>query len=297
MLKTNLSKVFSYKEVKKSHFVIQYNSSLSYDDSLTKVSHEEEQEIVLNFSILNDYYGCPYRFKMSFFYGFIEPLVPQMGYGRSLHNIVMNIHRIYEEHKKIEQDELSRIIEDSFYLPYAPEVIKKNMYAKAEKATNIYVKENSDSFDKIIFAEKDIEIDLGNNIRVNGRMDLVKRLDTAGETTHIVDFKTADRETYLNVSEEQLKIYALGYQKLSGETADFIEFHNLDENDIDRKELSNHDLDKTEEKLVQAANEIRKNALVKNCSVENCSTCYMAHLCLSKTDKKKYKVKPRKRIA
>jgi len=171
------------------------------------------------------------------------------------------------------------------------------MYKRAVSAANIYFNENSDSFNKIIFAEKEIEIDLGNNIRVTGRMDLVKRLDTEGETIHIVDFKTAERETYLDVSDEQLKIYALGYQKLSGETADFMEFHNLEENDIDRKQLSNDALNETEEKIVHAANEIRNNNLQKKCSVKNCSECYMAHLCLSRADKKKYNVKPRKKLA
>ena len=44
-------------------------------------------------------------------------------------------------------------------------------------------------------AEADIELDMGDGIKVNGRIDLVKRREISGEEkTYIVDFKTASRE-------------------------------------------------------------------------------------------------------
>lgn len=279
-------------ESKKSPFVLQYSPSLNYAARTCSItSNEEEQEIILNFSVLNDYYHCPYRFKMTYFYGFVQPLNPRLGYGRSLHDIVMKIHRTYEDTGDINKADIGQMIEDNFYLPYSDTLIHENLKKKAVKSINLYFDESRNDFDKIIFSEKEIEIDLGNGIRVNGRMDLVKRLDLDKERTFIVDFKTAEREKYIEVSEEQLKIYALGYQKLSGENADYIEFYNLESNERDPKLLSNKDIAETEKNIIQAANNIRSDTLHKKCSETSCKTCYMNHLCLHSEKKKEYGIK------
>lgn len=279
-------------ESKKSPYMLQYSQTLNYAKrECAIVSNDEEQEIILNFSVLNDYYHCPYRFKMTYFYGFVQPLNPRLGYGRSLHDIVMKIHRTYCDTGSVEKGDLSQMIEDNFFLPYSDKLIHENLKKKAIKSINQYFDESANDFDKILFSEKDIEIDLGNGIRVNGRMDLVKRLDLDKERTFIVDFKTAEREQYIEVSEEQLKIYALGYKKLSGENADYIEFYNLESNERDPKLLQKDDMTATERNIVNAANNIRSDRLDKKCDAKKCSTCYMNHLCLTVEKKMEYGIK------
>lgn len=49
------------------------------------------------------------------------------------------------------------------------------MYESVTKALNHYVDQNRQEFDNIQMAETDIEIDMGDRIKVNGRIDLVKR--------------------------------------------------------------------------------------------------------------------------
>ena len=61
-------------------------------------------------------------------------------------------------------------------------------------------------------AETEIEIDMGDGIRVNGRIDLVKQVVQDGlEKTAIIDFKTANKQVKEEINTKQLKIYALGY--------------------------------------------------------------------------------------
>lgn len=83
-------------------------------------------------------------------------------------------------------------------------------------------------------AETDIEIDMGDGIKVNGRIDLVKRKNVDGvDKTYIVDFKTANKEVQESINKEQLKIYALGYEELTGTKADYMEVYHLDsENNV-----------------------------------------------------------------
>ena len=171
------------------------------------------------------------------------------------------------------------MIEDNFYMPFASEKITDDMKSKAIKSIDEYYKINYSDFEKIQFSEKNIELDLGNNIRVNGRIDPVKWLDKETLNNIIVDFKTANRPLDQEVSEEQLKIYALGFKALTGEDAQFIEFYNLDKNQQDRKRLINEDLEKTADKIREAANNIRSNKMVKQCEPTKCDNCYIKYLC------------------
>ncbi len=286
-------------EAKKSPFVEKFGAAVDFTKKPPlSEAVGEAPAIVLNFSVLQDFYACPYRFKMSFFYGFLQPVLPQMGYGRSLHDIVMAIHRQFEATGKVTKEDIPAMIDDNFYLPYATGQMADDMKAKGTKAIIDYFKENHENFDKIEFSEKEIEIDLGQNIRVTGRIDLVRRLDNYDEpTTYIVDFKTVDPAVYQGVGEEQLKIYALGYNALTGRNADYIEFYNLEENDRQSRQLQNDDLENAKTRIVQAANEIRANQLQKNCSQKTCATCYMAHLCLNKKKRDEFGVEPRKKPA
>ncbi|MCB1318018.1 MAG: ATP-dependent helicase, partial [Leptospiraceae bacterium] len=50
-------------------------------------------KIFLNFSVLRDFFECPYRFKLISMYGFESPLNVRVGYGRSIHSVLMELHR------------------------------------------------------------------------------------------------------------------------------------------------------------------------------------------------------------
>ena len=67
-----------------------------------------------------------------------------------------------------------------------------------------------------------IEIDLGDNVTVNGRIDMVKQVNTDGQKeTVIVDFKTANKRVLEEIKTEQLKIYALGYPATDRQNSGF----------------------------------------------------------------------------
>ena len=77
-------------------------------------------------------------------------------------------------------------------------------------------------------------------ITVDGRIDLITSLDT-GETS-IVDFKSTERAQTEDIARDQLHIYAVGYQELTGRRADVLEVLNLDEKGKNQRELVNDSL-------------------------------------------------------
>lgn len=57
-------------EAKDSSYLVKYDGVIPYRvDNIPSIKYESIP-ISLNFSLLEDYFDCPYRFKLSMFYGF-----------------------------------------------------------------------------------------------------------------------------------------------------------------------------------------------------------------------------------
>lgn len=270
-----------------TEYLYQYSPQTDYQRPLFSSEGSATNEIDLNFSILEDYYHCPYLFKLSFFYGFCMPIGIRMGYGRALHNMVMDVHKRYLDGSLV-PEELQSIVDLHFHLPYATSPVETKARASASESMDTYYKKNEEQFPNIEYVEKDIEIDFGNGVRVNGRIDLVKSKQEGQVRTGIIDFKTALPENKRPKTEEQLKIYAIGYEKLTGGIPDYLEIYDLGVNKTDHRQLLHRaDLEATKNLILEAADNIRGNNLPKKCATHKCSTCLMRSICLTKKEKAK----------
>ncbi|MBN1459388.1 MAG: ATP-dependent helicase, partial [Armatimonadetes bacterium] len=183
--------------------------------------------VVFSFSDLKYFFECPYQFKLRILYGFNAPIHEALGYGKSLHDALAEVHARAERGDIADASEVPRLVETHLHVPYAYPALRQELEQTAERVLRDYLNDNAALFDKIDFSEKQIEISLDDGVTVNGRIDLVRRIDT-GETT-IVDLKSTDRAQAEHVTEAQLHLYALGYQELTGRRPDFVEIYELDE--------------------------------------------------------------------
>ncbi len=278
-----------FQEAQDSPFMLPYNENIVYNKNHLPDLRKSSIPLTLNFSLLEDYFECPYRFKLSMLYGFQQPFSELMGYGNTLHGIVRNINLAAISGIPVTEDFIRQTFEQIFYLPYATPKQHQMMLESAKRAVSKYVKRNADTFSDILMAESEIEIDMGDNVTVNGRIDMVKEITVDGQKkTVIVDFKTANKRVLEEIRSEQLKIYALGYQKLTGKTADYMEIYHLDSENTARESVRENLTESVETEIRQAADSIRRNHLPKRCSKENCSKCRLSHLCLSRAEQKKY---------
>lgn len=278
-------------EAKYSPYMLSYDAEMEYTSNYLPKISDEPASINLNFSILQDFFECPYRFKLSIFYGFVQPIVTALGYGKAMHEIVQNIHKKYLAGEKLTKDDIHTIVNTSFFLPYANPKLEANMRAGADETAIRYFEKNEPDFKNITMAEADIELDMGDGVKVNGRIDLVKRREISGEEkTYIIDFKTKNRDVTECISTEQLKIYALGYLKLTGEKADYLEIYNLDNTESDKQRVTDGLLKDVSYEIREAATKIRANDLPRKCSSEKCQNCYLNYLCLSKQEKQDFKI-------
>ena len=289
--KTSRDKYISpfLEEARESSYMVRYDGNIQYDATNIPNVRNESMQIMLNFSLLEDYFDCPYRFKLTMFYGFAQPIVPALGYGNVLHEIVRNIHTAVINGEELTKDDVQRMIDESFYLPYATPKLEENMYKSVVRAINNYVDHNQAEMKNIYMAETEIEIDMGDGIKVNGRIDLIKKVNNDGkEQIAIVDFKTANKRVLESINKEQLKIYALGYQELTGDKADYMEIYQLDSENKAREPITDEVIIEVKKDITEAATNIRSNHLPRKCNKDNCSKCHLSYLCLSRTEKRQF---------
>ena len=270
-------------DVKASSYLKPYVPSVRYGTAHLPAIEDTVIPITLNFSILSNYFDCPYRFKISNMFGFVQPYSLEQGYGKMLHEIMMHIHRSWIDGEELSEEQIDHIAEDALYLPFAIKPQLDSALGDAKNCAKAYVEQNKADADKIIAAELDINIEMGEGVSVNGRIDLVRKVDlqTGNDQTAIVDLKSAGKDAEQCLNAEQLKIYAIGYEEATGEKADYLMIYNLDKPDGSGNKgesVKDLDLDRTKDLVIEAARCIRSSNLPKQES-DKCKTCYVKGLC------------------
>ncbi|MDR3568794.1 MAG: ATP-dependent DNA helicase [Syntrophobacteraceae bacterium] len=238
----------------------------------------EEAEVILTFSELKYFYECPYQFKLRFMYGFNPGFHEKIGFGKSLHDALAEAHRKALDGQYLKPADVPHLLDTHFHLPYAWRRLTDDMRRQAERALRRYLGENSAVMDKVEFAEQAIELRLAEGIVVHGRIDLIRRTDTS--EVSIIDFKSTERSREEEITREQLRIYALGYQHITGNRADLVEIYNLDRGAraTVRELVDDAMLQQTEKAIVAAGREIKSGDLRRK---KLCPGCDFQGICRS----------------
>ena len=233
--------------------------------------------VVLSFSDLKYYFECPYQFKLRILYGFNPPTYEGLGYGKSLHDALADVHGRAIQGKIVDESEAPSLIGTHLHLPYAYKTLRETLEKSATAIVAEYISKNKADFDKIEFSEKGIELHLGDGVSVVGRIDLVRRKDT-NEVT-VVDMKTAERSQAEEVTEVQLHIYALGYQELTGKRADYVEIYELEGQKRKPRSVDDDFIEAVKKNVKDAASGLRAGTLPAKPSEKACNACDFKMLC------------------
>ena len=187
----------------------------------------ETPQVTLSFSELKYLFECSYQFKLRFLYGFNAPIHEALGYGKGLHDALSEIHKRALEGDIVTKASAAALIDRHLNAPFAYPALREQLRNAGIKAIERYFDTHGKEIANTEFSEKQIQVHVAPGITVDGRIDLIRRLDT-GEVA-IVDFKSTDRAQAEDVTRDQLHVYAVGYQELTGKSADLIEVLNLDE--------------------------------------------------------------------
>jgi DNA helicase-2/ATP-dependent DNA helicase PcrA len=245
---------------------------------LTPKPRVAEMPLPLTFSQLRYFFQCPYDFKLRFLYGFDSPINRALGFGKSLHDALCEIHGESIQGNIPTVSDVPRLVSEHLHLPFANTEVRENLRKSAEKALRLYLKKQGEHLNRLEHAEKTITLALADGIVVSGRIDLIRRTDT--NEIAIVDFKSGENTQPHEMTLLQLRIYAAGYNKATGKDANVIEIHNLEVGHIHREKVENSTIDQTLDRVVYAGKKIRESDLPKKDRwCEECDSCDMAGIC------------------
>lgn len=233
--------------------------------------------VVFSFSDLKYFFECPYQFKLRVLYGFNAPLHEALGYGKSLHDALAEVHMRATHGDIVDPSEVNRLVETHLHVPFAYPALRQTLEASAEKVIREYMAANAVEFKNIEFSEKQIEINLEDGISIVGRIDLVRRKDT--DETTIVDLKSSDRAQAEDVTESQLHTYALGYRELTGRDADYVEIYELDEGKRKPRSVDDDFIEDVKAKTRGAADALRNGSLPMAPGAAKCAKCDYCGMC------------------
>ena len=249
-------------------------------DRLPPQPLQETPRVALSFSELKYLFECSYQFKLRFLYGFNAPIHEALGYGKSLHDVLSEIHKRALEGDVVTRDLAAELVDRHLNTPFAYPDLKEQLRTAGIKAIERYFDTHGKEIANTEFSEKPIQVHVAPGITVDGRIDLIRRLDT-GEVA-IVDFKSTEHAQAEDVTRDQLHVYALGYLELTGKSADLIEVLNLDEKGKTTREPVNEPLlTAVRDKIRDAGEALRTNHLPRLPKWEKsaCGSCDLVGIC------------------
>ncbi|RUW61853.1 ATP-dependent DNA helicase [Mesorhizobium sp. M7A.F.Ca.US.008.03.1.1] len=235
----------------------------------------------LTFSDMRYFFECPYQFKMRTLYGFNAPLAEALGYGKSLHDALAELHARAIAGETFNPSDADALVDRHLRLPYAYPALADTMRQSAKRTVASYITARHSEFDKLEHSEKAIEVALENGVTVAGRIDLVRRRDT--NEVAIVDLKSTQRAQAEELTEAQLHIYALGYKELTGRNADFVETYELDTQTRRPRAVDEDLIADVIARVQDTAAALRANDFQPNPSQTKCSGCDFTRLCTAST--------------
>lgn len=218
-----------FRDASASDWVVTADPGLPAFTRMPPKPRVDTPAITISFSELKYLLECPYQFKLRFMYGFNPPLHEALGYGKGLHDALAEMHKraMSGDLPTKAEAEAEELIDRHLHTPYAYPTLRDQLRASAVKALRRYFDERGDDLTRTLYSEKQIEVVVAPGVTVDGRIDLIKRLET--DEVSIVDFKSTEDAQATGTTRDQLSVYALGYQELTGESADRIQVLNLDE--------------------------------------------------------------------
>ncbi len=248
-------------------------------------ARQETPQVTLSFSELKYWFECPYEFKLRFLYGFNPPIHEALGYGKGLHDALAEMHKRAITGDLLDERSAAELVQRHLHTPFAYPALRASLEKSAVDAIVRYLRDHRTELPQTVHSEKQIQVHVAPGVVVDGRIDLVRRLDT--NELAIVDFKSTDRAQAEEVTWDQLHVYAVGYEELTGERADVVEVLNLDERaKSERDEVSDELLAGVRQRIKQAGESLRENDLPRHATwCKACDRCDLAGLCRMKVAK------------
>lgn len=243
----------------------------------------EEIHFPTSYSELAYYLNCGYDYKMRFIYGFNPELVPALGFGKQVHNVINILHKYFEDSGKIPtKSKIAKVIEEHFYLRYASEAVADRLKIGAMKSLTKYVQMWEKDFSLTVKTERPFELEFENAL-IAGSIDMIKREDGNETVLEVIDFKTGKPDNELmHKYELQVQLYTIAAQEALGINTQkaLIHFIDTDKNERLAVQTAPTALETAKEELSYAIKGITKATFKRDARQDKiCKGCDWCNMC------------------
>lgn len=248
----------------------------------------EEVRFPTNYSELAYYLSCGYDYKMRFLFGFNPGIVPQMGFGKQIHNIINLLHNEYQDTGKTpNKKQIGKVLDEHFYLRYASDKIKETLKVGAQRTLERYVDMWKKDFSLSVKTERPFELELDNAL-IAGSIDMISRNDADNSVLEIIDFKTGKMKSeYADRYDLQVQLYTIAAREALGINAKKALIHYLDKDSDGRVEveISDKALKSAKKQIQDAVTGITKASFKRTAASDKvCTGCDWCGICPKRDD-------------
>lgn len=233
----------------------------------------------VSFSDLALYDNCPQQYRLANSFGFQNVLVAELGYGNAIHHVLRLVAEfVLEKGSPPSAAQVSELISQGFYLPFANQWAYDSMRASATKLIERYHDEWQEDHERIWATERPFEIPTENGI-LAGRADVILTHKEGGpDRLSIVDYKSSTDAERDAMFAFQLAVYAAAGrgEGLEVESA-FV--HDLKSGSRDEKDVSVQAADAAVERATTLLGGIRRGEFPSRPEPEKCQRCDYRRLC------------------
>lgn len=243
----------------------------------------EEIRFPTSYSELAYYLNCGYDYKMRFIYGFNPELVPALGFGKQVHNVINLLHKEFEDTGKIPtKAKIAKVVDEHFYLRYASDSVTERLKVGAMKSLAKYVQMWEKDFSLSVKTERPFELEFENAL-IAGSIDMIKREDGNETVLEVIDFKTGKPNNELmHKYELQVQLYTIASQEALGINTQKALIHFIDPNKNERLavQTSPAALETAKEELSFAIQGITKANFKRDARQDKiCKGCDWCNMC------------------
>lgn len=243
----------------------------------------EEIRFPTSYSELAYYLNCGYDYRIRFIYGFNPGIVPQLGFGKQVHNLINLMHIEFQDNQKIpSKARINQLIEEHFYLRYASSDLMEKLKIAASKSLAKYVKMWEKDFSLVVKTERAFELEFKNAL-ISGSIDMIKREENNETVLEVIDFKTGKPEADLmHKYELQVQLYTIAAQEALNINTQKALIHFIDTDKNERLSVQTEPtaLETAKEEIGFAVNGIARATFKRDARQDRiCKSCDWCNMC------------------
>ena len=176
---------------------------------------------------LIDYVICPFHYRLSKDWGYVQRVDTFEGYGAALHASLKQAANMIKEGSSI-QNAVDKSVNESFFLPYATSAINNKKKEQIKVKLGTFVKKHKTDMENVKETETRIEFPT-EGATITGKVDVI--LNAGGlENVEVRDYKTSENVIKKELSELQVQLYSEGLKSFDWNVIKG-SVSNLDENE------------------------------------------------------------------